>query len=108
MCSVTTIHAQHPGFDSRRLHNCRDWWLSPVTLLLGDKNMGWSWYRGNPGLSNYNLVELEMVPIFCCPGDWNPGGAERAERSVHQAGAGRGQGMMVHLLSITELFRIRI
>ena len=40
---VTASHAKHPGFDSRRLHNRRDWWHSPVTLLLGDKDMGWSW-----------------------------------------------------------------
>ena len=35
MCSVTALHAQHPGFDSHCLHNCRDWCLSPVSLLLG-------------------------------------------------------------------------
>ena len=35
MCSVTDSHAQHPGFDSRHLHNRWDWWHSPVTLLLG-------------------------------------------------------------------------
>ena len=45
-CVVSQLHmliAQHPWFDSRRQHNCQDWWLSPVTLLLGDKDMGWSW-----------------------------------------------------------------
>ena len=50
MCSVTASHAEHNGFDSRRLHNRQDWLLSPVTQLLEDKVMG------NPGL--YNLVEL--------------------------------------------------
>ena len=40
---VTASHAQHPGFDSHRLHNHGDWWLSPVTLPLEDKDMGWSW-----------------------------------------------------------------
>ena len=43
MCSVTASHAQHPEFDSCRLTNREDWWLSLVTLLLGDKDMGWSW-----------------------------------------------------------------
>ena len=41
MCSVTASHAKHPGFDSRCPHNRRDWWHSPVTLLLGDKDMEW-------------------------------------------------------------------
>ena len=34
MCNVTASHAQHPGYDSRRLHNRQDWCLSPV---LGNK-----------------------------------------------------------------------
>ena len=41
MCSVTALHAKHPGFDSRCPHNRQDWWHSPVTLLLGDKDMEW-------------------------------------------------------------------
>ena len=41
MCSVTASHAKHPGFNSRCPHNRRDWWHSPVTLLLGDKDMEW-------------------------------------------------------------------
>ena len=41
MCSVTASHARHPGLDSRRPHNCWDWLHSPVTLLLGDRDMEW-------------------------------------------------------------------
>ena len=41
MCSVTASHARHPGFDSCGPHNRGDWWHSPVTLLLGDKDMEW-------------------------------------------------------------------
>ena len=41
MCSVTASHARHPEFDSRHPHNRRDWWHSPVTLLLRDKDMEW-------------------------------------------------------------------
>ena len=49
MCSVTTSHAGNPGFDSGHLHNPWDWWFSPVTLLLGVKDIG------------MKLVELEMA-----------------------------------------------
>ena len=38
-CVVSQL-AKHPGFDSHRLHNCPDWWLNPVSLLLGDKDNG--------------------------------------------------------------------
>ena len=40
MCSVTASNAKQPGLDSRCPHNRWDWWLRPVTLLLGDKDMG--------------------------------------------------------------------
>ena len=49
MCCVTTSHAGNPGFDSGHLHNPWDWWFSPVTLLLGVKDIG------------MKLVELEMA-----------------------------------------------
>ena len=57
MCSVTASHAQHPRIESRRFHNRRDWWLSPVTLLYWGTSL-WD-EAGNPGI--YNLVELEMA-----------------------------------------------
>ena len=41
MCSVTASHAKHAGFDSCCPHNRREWWHSPVALLLGDRDMGW-------------------------------------------------------------------
>ena len=41
MCSVTASHAKHPEFDSPCPYNCWDWLHSPVTLLLGDKDMEW-------------------------------------------------------------------
>ena len=40
MCSVTASNAKQPGLDSRCPHNRWDWWLRPVTLLLGDKDIG--------------------------------------------------------------------
>ena len=40
MCSVKASHAKDPRFDSRRPHNCRDWWQSPATLLLGGQGYG--------------------------------------------------------------------
>ena len=49
VCSVTTSHAGNPGFDSGHLHNPWEWWFSPVTLLLGVKDIG------------MKLVELEMA-----------------------------------------------
>ena len=56
MCSVTALYPKHPGFDSRHPHNHQDWWLSPLTLLLGTRI--WD-EAGNPGL--YNLVEQSGV-----------------------------------------------
>ena len=56
MCSVTTSHARHPGFDSRHPHNRRDWWHSLVTLLLGDKDMEW--------LEEFSLVTLLVSWIY--------------------------------------------
>ena len=38
---VTASHAKHPGFYSRHPRNHQNWWHSPVTLLLGDKDMEW-------------------------------------------------------------------
>ena len=42
-CLVSQLHmlsTKHPGFDSRRPHTPRAWWLNPLTLLLGDKDIG--------------------------------------------------------------------
>ena len=50
MCSVTALHAKHPGSDSRCPHNRWDWWHSPLALLLGDKDIEW--------LENSSLITL--------------------------------------------------
>ena len=54
MCNVTASLAKHPRYDSRRPKQSSGLVLSPVTLLLGDKDGA-----GNPGL--YNLVGLEIA-----------------------------------------------
>ena len=38
MCSVTASHAKDPGFDSRRLPNRLEWWLSPGTMQWLEKS----------------------------------------------------------------------
>ena len=52
-------------FDSRCLHNRRDWLHSPVTLLLGDKDTGIELV--------YNLVNLEMAlaTAIAFEADWS-------------------------------------
>ena len=50
MCSVIASHSNDLRFNSCRPLNHWDWWHSPVTLLLGDKDMEW--------LEESNLVTL--------------------------------------------------
>ena len=40
LCGVTAAHTKDHGFCSCHPHNSQDRWLSPVTLLLGDKDIG--------------------------------------------------------------------
>ena len=81
MCSVTASHAKHPGLDSCRLHNRRDW-LIPVTLQLGDKDMGWSWlitWLSLKWLADALVLEAEWSRIWEIPlvlTTWNCGIAQ--------------------------------
>ena len=66
MCSVTASHAKHPGFDSRCPHNRRDWWHSPVTLLLGDKDMEWLEKSSlNALLVSWIHIDVDFKPGLC-------------------------------------------